>query len=414
MRKLSNRVISCLLCLICMLPLSPVQVFAAGAIDVNKAVHLKIQYIHDKTPVSDVPFDLYYVASVDAYGEFTLVGDFQKYPVVVSGLSTDAWRTLAETLAVYADRDQLKPLDSGKTNAEGNLSFPNKQPSLKPGLYLAVGRKLVKSGYTYTTKPFLVALPNLDRENNAWVYDVTATPKHTRTENPPAPPEQTVERRVLKIWKDDIPQSRPKEIVIQLLKDGVIYDTVTLNAVNNWRYTWEKLPAYNKDGSKIVWSVVEKEPEGYTVLIARDGVTFIVTNTYAPDKPMTRMVVKVWDDKGYENHRPKSVQVTLLQNGTAYETKTLSEANGWQYTWENLPRYDKSGREITWTIRESAVSGYVSSTRQNGFTFVLTNTLDKQKLPQTGVLWWPVPILAAAGFAFLITGTFSRKKKDDE
>ena len=47
MRKLSNRVISCLLCLICMLPLSPVQVFAAGAIDVNKAVHLKIQYIHD-------------------------------------------------------------------------------------------------------------------------------------------------------------------------------------------------------------------------------------------------------------------------------------------------------------------------------------------------------------------------------
>lgn len=252
MRKLSNCVISCLLCLLCMLPLSPVQVFAVGAIDVNKAVHLKIQYIHDKTPVSDVPFDLYYVASVDAYGEFTLAGDFQKYPVVVNGLSTDAWRTLAETLAVYADRDQLRPLDSGKTNAEGNLSFPNKQPSLKPGLYLAVGRKLVKSGYTYTTEPFLVALPNLDRENNAWVYDVTATPKHTQTENPPAPPEQTVERRVLKIWKDDIPQSRPKEIVIQLLKDGVIYDTVTLNAVNNWRYTWEKLPAYNKDGSKIV------------------------------------------------------------------------------------------------------------------------------------------------------------------
>ena len=79
-----------------------------------------------------------------------------------------------------------------------------------------------KSSYTYTTEPFLVALPNLDRENNAWVYDVTATPKHTQTENPPAPPAQTVERRVLKIWKDDIPQSRPKEIVIQLLKDGVI------------------------------------------------------------------------------------------------------------------------------------------------------------------------------------------------
>lgn len=418
MRKLSNRVISCLLCLICMLLLSPVQVFAAGAIDMNKDVHIKIQYIYDKTPVSDVSFDLYYVASVDVYGEFTLAGDFQKYPVVVNGLSTDVWRTLAETLAVYADRDQLKPLDSGKTNAEGNLSFPNKQPRLKPGLYLAVGRKLVKSGYTYTTEPFLVALPNLDRENNAWVYDITATPKRTQTENPPAPPEQTVERRVLKIWKDDIPQSRPKGIVIQLLKDGVIYDTVTLNAGNNWRYTWEKLPAYNKDGSKIVWSVVEKEPEGYTVLIARDDVTFIVTNTYSPDKPtddtMTRTVLKMWDDKGYESRRPKSVKVTLLQNGTAYDAQVLSESNGWQYTWDKLPKYDKNGIEINWTIREDAVSDYVSSTRQNGFTFVLTNTLDKQKLPQTGLLWWPVPILAVAGFACLITGTFSKKKKDDE
>ena len=53
----------------------------------------------------------------------------------------------------------------------------------------------------------------------------------------------------------------------------------------------------------------------------------------------------------------------------------------------------------------------MSSIRQNGFTFILTTTLNKQKLPQTGVLWWPVPILAAAGLAFLIAGTLSRKKK---
>ena len=418
MRKLSNRVISCLLCLVCMLALFPVQAFAAGAINPNKDVTLTIEYKHNKVPVSNVPFDLYYVASVDAYAEFTLTGDFQNYPVTVNGLTTDAWKALAETLAVYADRDQLKPLDSGKTNAEGKLSFPSKQPSLKPGLYLVVGRKLVQDGYTYTTEPFLVSLPNLDQESDTWTYDVIAAPKHTQTENPPAPSDNTVERRVLKVWKDDIQQSRPKEVIIQLLKDGTVYDTVTLNAANDWRYTWDKLPKYNKDGSKIVWSVVEKELENYTVLITQDGVTFVVTNTYSPDKPtgdtVTRTVLKVWDDKGYESRRPKSVQVTLLQNGTAYDAQVLSESNGWQYTWDKLPKYDKNGIEINWTIREDAVSGYVSSTRQNGFTFVLTNTLDKQKLPQTGVLWWPVPILAVAGLAFLIAGTLSRKKKGHE
>ena len=86
----------------------------------------------------------------------------------------------------------------------------------------------------------------------------------------------------------------------------------------------------------------------------------------------------------------------------------------WLYSWDKLPIYDKNGLEFNWSIREDAVSGYVSSTRQNGFTFVLTNTLDKQKLPQTGVLWWPVPILAVAGLAFLIAGTLSRKKKGHE
>ena len=329
MRKLSNRVISCLLCLVCMLALFPVQAFAAGAINPNKDVTFTIEYKHNKVPVSNVPFDLYYVASVDAYAEFTLTGDFQNYPVTVNGLTTDAWKALAETLAVYADRDQLKPLDSGETDAHGVLAFPNRQSSLKPGLYLVVGRKLVQDGYTYTTEPFLVSLPNLDQESDTWTYDVTAAPKHTRAENPPEPSDETVERRVLKVWKDDIQQSRPKEVVIQLFKDGSVYDTVTLNAGNNWRHVWDNLPKYNMDGSEIVWSAAEKELANYTVSVTQEGITFVVTNT-------------------------------------------------------------------------------------GGYPGQPTPKVPGSKLPQTGVLWWPVPILAVAGLAFLITGTLSRKKKGHE
>ena len=67
---------------------------------------------------------------------------------------------------MYADRDQLKPLDSGKTGGQGILRFPNQQAGLKPGLYLVIGRKLVKDGFTYITEPFLVSLPNLQKEKN--------------------------------------------------------------------------------------------------------------------------------------------------------------------------------------------------------------------------------------------------------
>ena len=225
----------------------------------------------------------------------------------------------------------------------------------------------------------------------------------------------TIERKVLKVWKDDVEVLRPTEVIIQLLKDGKVYDTVTLNAENNWRYTWEKLPEYNDDNAKVKWSVIEKDVKDYKVTYAIDGTTFTVTNTYDPEDPsgntVTRTVLKVWDDKGYENRRPRSVQVTLLQNGAAYDTQILNSTNGWMYTWEDLPKYDKNDKEITWTIREVSVSGYVSSIRQNGYTFVLTNTLDKQKLPQTGVLWWPVPVLTCSSLAFLIVGTLGRRKK---
>ena len=69
MRKLSNRVIAYLLCLMCVLTLFPVQAFAAGAIEPNKDVHLTIEYKHNNAPVAGVLFDLYYVASVDAYAQ---------------------------------------------------------------------------------------------------------------------------------------------------------------------------------------------------------------------------------------------------------------------------------------------------------------------------------------------------------
>ena len=325
MMKIRKAISSLLLCVVCVLALLPVQVFAAGAIDPSRDVSLTINYIHDKEPIAGVRFDIYRVADVDEYAKFTLTGDFDIYPVQVNNLTSQEWKMLAETLSGYVQRDKLTPLESGTTDENGKRIFTNYQQGLKAGLYLVIGETLTDDDYTYTTEPFLVSLPNLDEVSDTWVYDVTVEPKHTREEIPPEPEDRTVERRVLKIWKNDTDTLRPKEITVQLLKDGELYDTVTLNDANNWRYTWEELPEYNADDSKVSWSVVEQEPDNYTVLTAREGVTFTVTNTYRSDKP----------------------------------------------------------------------SG---------------GTSDKQKLPLTGILWWPVPVLACGGLVFLIVGLINRKK----
>ena len=118
MRNRTKRVCATALCILCLLALFPVRAAAAGAIDTRRDVRLTIEYRHDGKPVASVPFDLYYVASVDAYANFTLAGDFAAYPVTLENLTAAEWTALAETLAAYAERDNLTPLDSGKTDAQ--------------------------------------------------------------------------------------------------------------------------------------------------------------------------------------------------------------------------------------------------------------------------------------------------------
>lgn len=276
--------------LLCLLIFVQLPVSAAGLIETSHACMLTIRYLDGNTPVSGAPFELYRVADISEYGELTLTGDFASYPVRLDGLDSSGWKTLAETLTGYVLRDRLTPLDSGKTNADGVLTFPNRRNTLMPGLYLVYGRTFSTGTYNYTTEPFLVLLPVTDTSSNTWQFDLTVTPKHTR-ENIPTTPSQTITRKVLKVWDDGGHASgRPETITVELLKNGTIYDTVSLSDANNWRHTWEKLPKYDSDGAPIDWRVVETAVSGYTVSVSQDGITTVITNTNktnppAPEKP---------------------------------------------------------------------------------------------------------------------------------
>ena len=221
------------------------QALAAGLIETDRPVTLTVRFFHDKAPVSGAPFSLYRVADVSAYGEFTLTGDFKDDPVRLDDRSSDGWRALAETLRAFVLRDSRKPLDTGVTGSTGLLTFPNRQKTLRPGLYLLLGESFVSGGYSYTVEPSLICLPCAGETSNTWDYDAALAPKHDREPLPPAPSDDTVERKVLKVWDDGNAASQPQEITVQLLKDGVVYDTVRLNAKNSWRYTWSKLPKYD-------------------------------------------------------------------------------------------------------------------------------------------------------------------------
>ena len=314
--------------------LLPLQALAAGSIDLNRDVSLTISYQDGNTPLVGAEFDIFLVATVDEYGELTTTKDFAQFNVNIRGKTDEAWRTLASTLEGYVLRDGIAPTDSGKTNGEGYVSFPTAGKSLKAGLYFVLGHRHTQNGCRYDPAPFMVMLPGLDKENNIWVYDVTVNAKFDSSPIPDKPDDYKIDRKVLKVWADDgHEKDRPKEVIVQLLCDGKVYDTVTLNAANNWRYTWTALD------DRYTWTIVEKELEGYTVEVTREGITFVVTNTCNENNP----------------------------------------------------------NEPTTPVTPDEPSAPTTS-----------------KLPQTGQLWWPVPVLIAVGMLFVVIGLVRRRGTIDE
>lgn len=332
---MGKRVFAFLSILMMLVAVLPFHALAIAPIDLNREVSLTVTFQDGKLNIPNVRFDLYRVADSTEFAVFTLSGDFSKYPVAINDLDTEGWKNTASTLAAYAKRDQISPTDTGVTGSDGRVTFPAGETKLLPGLYLVVGESCYADGCWYNPEPFLISLPNRMADAHEWDYAVETGSKYNRVPVTEIP--DTVMRKALKVWVDEGGTvDHPQSIEVQLLKNGEVYDTVTLSAENDWRYTWSNLP------SGVIWQVVEKTvPEGYAVSVSQEGVTFVVTNTTAND----------------------------TQDPTPTPEVTPPPTNP-----------TEPGAPI---------------------------------LPQTGMLWWPVPLMICGGLLLFIIGWVRSQKQEE-
>ena len=144
MRNWTRRVCASALCILCLLALFPVRAAAAGAIDTSRNVRLTIEYRHDGKPVASVPFELYYVASFDAYANFTLAGDFAAYPVTLENLTAAEWTALAETLAAYAAREDVYKRQARRVLSTGSAAARKTANARSIPKKTALGRRSIR------------------------------------------------------------------------------------------------------------------------------------------------------------------------------------------------------------------------------------------------------------------------------
>ncbi|MBQ8941162.1 MAG: Cna B-type domain-containing protein [Firmicutes bacterium] len=386
----------------------------AAAVNAAEKFELKLDYVQP-----DVRFGIYRVGSIEN-GKIVPAEEFAQYDVNYTEKSA------ASTLAGYVLRDKPNPKAEKRTNSENVCVFGG----LENGVYLVMGDSVTADGSKYTPSPALIAVDGKDvvievkyeksdeggSEHGGGDADKTTTETSTETttqsrsrggstgeaskdgsssKGGSSVKAMPLRASVTKVWRGG---DRAESVVVQLLKDGEVYEEKTLNADNNWRFSWDKLDK-NSD-----WTVVEKEvAAGYKVNVEKKGSSWVITNT---SETLIEEEEKKDTFENEENTETDDKNYTEFDNNT---DGSFSDGGN-----NGIGNTDKD--EETESVTDESY-GYDSQDRNNdhgGNISVSENgKTDGGKLPQTGQPWLPVIGLSLAGLVFLTIGEYRKKGRKE-
>ena len=183
-------------------------------------------------------------------------------------------------------------------------------------------------------------------------------------------PDEKISVRVSKTWNDDSNSrsKRPTSIKYVLSGNGSTVEQIVTGESNtdtNWSYEFSNLVKYEANtGNEISYTVREEEVNPgdlkfYEPTISGDYKAGInVTNKFVvPNDKVTPRVTITWEDNNNNgNKRPSNVKIIVKDK----EGKVVKEGNvtgnptdeEWNKVFENVPKYDKNGDPIPYTVEE--------------------------------------------------------------
>ena len=245
------------LCVMVLLILSCSLTVFAQDYDPQKtgAISVTLTEQYDKEPITGAELSVYYVATVriNANGNLSYVytDSFEN-----SGIDLDD-----PSLAIKLDAFVLEHnVSSIKITTDENGTATCKDLSL--GLYF-IRQSGAVEGFAPCT-PFMVTVPSKNAEG--YVYDVNASPKTEVA--------RLTSITIKKVWNTDASTQAAEHVTVQLLRNGNVVKTATLNAQNNWQVTYTDMPESDAYSIKEV-----NVPKGFTATYQQKGYVFTVTNT---------------------------------------------------------------------------------------------------------------------------------------
>lgn len=178
-------------------------------------------------------------------------------------------------------------------------------------------------------------------------------------------------------------------VEVELLRDDAPIAKATLTKANSWKHVFKGLALKDpKDSHLYRYSVRETKLAGYIATITGDAAKgFVITNRKdnppptppgGGDSPKKK---RISVQKTWIGTPTKEITVHLLANGERVKSITLSPANGWHYTFEDLLK-ESDGKLIRYTVEEERIPGYTAEiTGDADFGYEITNREDHPPTP---------------------------------
>lgn len=248
---------------------------------------------------------------------------------------------------------------------------------------------LVKAGQDETVS-FKVKVNTIEgAATTATIKNTALVDENKTTETTTEVEKEYVTVTVNKKWEDNEIQAqrRPDSIKFEVYKNSekdVVADYVMNVKDGEHTYTFNNLPKYNEDGTRVNYTVQETEvTQGDLKFYKEDSIAstdglgnkiYNVTNKFTrPTDTTTITVEKVWDDNNnLAGKRPTSVDLQLNVNENIHleENDAKTDGNKWskQIT---KPVYDENGQEIVYSATESTVPNFYTKQETGGSTTVI-------------------------------------------
>ena len=329
--------------------------YARGPIDTGKKGKITITYRFKEDGTDsyqnfkNIEVSIYKIASVSDDGfSFELNAPYNTLTDIDLSTITDK-DTAADTWSKVLRAVEYEAITNHSADAITGVTDEDGKAvfeNLDLGIYLVKSAVVEEDDCTYVFSSFLVSVPQLNEETDEWIYDDTYYVAEAFAKCERFLVEKA-KFSLYKRWADaGGEQYRPQSITVVIKRDGEVYDTVTLSQDTGWSYSWEDKPGYT-------WSF----EESYTGFGDGGVVVYTITNSYTPSNPPGDNPPPPGDNPPGDN-----------PPGTP-----------------DLP-------DVLGAIRD------------------LPQVLGARRLPQTGQLWWPLPILVIAGVFLIIKGIRKNSK----